>query len=114
MNHTYSVKLESLAVGLRQAGLSESGTRINIHDDGVGFYAIPPNADSQTYDSWLVDDRNGKLVTKLAKEALLQLRPSMKSLSSASEVTKAVDEYVMKNGGKRAKPVRWNIKSYPD
>jgi hypothetical protein len=93
--------------------LRESTHRVTINNDGGGFKVIPPGADSQTYDSYLVGDNNGKTVQKFAKEALLQLAKEKKNLSS-SEVQAFVNDYVAKHGGKHARPVRWNAKSYPD
>lgn len=93
--------------------LSEYTDNVTIYDSGDGFKVAPPGADSQTYDSYLIGDNNGKTVQKFAKEALLQLASEKRKLSN-SEVQAFVNDYVAKHAGKRARPVRWNAKSYPD
>jgi len=114
VNPKTNAVLENVIRVLKRHALFEGAGHVKIHDDGSGFYVYPPNPiDGQVYDSYLVGDNNGMTVQKLAKAALLQLRASGKQLSS-SEVQDYVDDYVMKNGGKRARKVRWNSKSYPD
>ena len=118
MNPKTNAVLENVIRALKRAALFESGSRVEIHadDDGgrmAGFKSIPAGADSQTYDSHLVGDNNGKTVQKLAAAALRELLKQGGS-PTTSEVFDFVDEYVMKHGGKRARRVRWNSKSYPD
>jgi len=98
--------------------LAEGAGRVEIHADDnggrlAGFKEIPAGADGQTYDSHLVGDNNGKTVQKLAAAALKQLLQKGGN-PTASEVFAFVDDYVMQHGGKRARKVRWNSKSYPD
>ena len=102
-------KLEEL-----RRSLEESGGKIHIYDDYGGFKEIFPDPYGQTYDSHLLAGaKNGKTVERLATAALRELKPKQAELT-ASAVFTLVDEYVMKHGGKTARAVRWNSKSYPD
>ena len=107
-------RLETQSQGRNTGALTE--INLSSADQGfAGFKIRYPDAYGQSYDSWLTDSsKNSKGVKQAAIEALeLLYRKSTEAMTS-SEIQIAVDTYVKQKLGDKAKPVRWNMKSYPD